>query len=432
MNSRTLRAVAAVSAAATIALAGCTENVQNQSGSASPTGATEPSAVLAVSSTDSSCEVSSNTTTSGATTFQIANEGGKTTEFYVLGSDGLRVVAEKENIAPGTKADLVVTLQPGNYFTACKPGMRGANVGEVAFTVTGEKISLTEDQQQQFDEVVTNYINFVKNEVAELVPDVDKFADAYIAGNDDQARELYPNIRVHYERIEPIAEALGSLDPRIDYREVDYLAEADLFVDDDPTFNQWLGFHRIEKDLWPPAPGAIQPDRTNALEGWKPSTPEERKVIGETLKKDIEALYDTVHAPDFIEVQQIDIATVSNGAAALLEEIANSKVTGEENWWSHYDLWDFQANLQGSRIAFDLVAPIASDKSQEGAKLVEDINVQFDKLQGLLDQYGNLDDGFVLYDTVTSAQQKELVNQINATREPLGRLTGAVLGIGGE
>ncbi len=432
MKTRFFGAAAATLVAASLALAGCAENSEATQFRADGAQSGEQSAVIAVTSTDEECEISASTTTSGATIFQVANEGTKITEFYVLGGDGLRVVAEKENIAPGTSAELVVTLQPGNYFTACKPGMRGANVGETEFTVTGEKIKLTADQQDLFDQVVENYINFVKNEVAELVPQVDAFADAYMAGDDDKARELYANIRVHYERIEPVAEALGVLDPRIDYREIDYLAEADLLEEDDSTFTEWLGFHRMEKDLWPPAEGDVQPDRSDALEGWKESTPADRKRIGETLKSDIQALYDTVHAPDFIEVQQIDIATVSNGAAALLEEIANNKVTGEENWWSHYDLWDFQANLEGARIAFDLVAPIAEDKSDEGARLVEDINSQFDKLQSLLDQYGNLEDGYVLYDTVTSAQQKELVNQINATREPLGRLTGTILGVGGE
>ena len=57
------------------------------------------------------------------------------------------------------------------------------------------------------------------------------------------------------------------------------------------------------------------------------------------------------------------------------------------------------------------------------------INTEFGKLQSLLDQYGSLDAGYVLYDKVTSDQQKELSDQINATREPLSKLTATVLGI---
>ena len=423
MNKK-LYAAAGMALSALLALSACTEKADTGSDAANG-----DSAPIAVTSTDETCEVAAATTTSGATTFSVKNDGSKTTEFYLLGKDGLRIVGERENIAPGSSAELVVTLQPGDYFTACKPGMRGVNVGEAAFTVTGEKIELTADEQEQFDQVTTDYINFVKNEVAELQPNVDAFADAYIAGNDDEARDLYAKIRVNYERIEPVAEALGSLDPRIDYREIDYLAEADQLKEDDPTFTEWLGFHRIEKDLWPPAAGSQQPDRSDALETWKPSTPEDRKRIGEALKADVQKLYDTVHSPDFIKDQQVDIATVSNGASSLLEEVAKNKVTGEENWWSHYDLWDFQANVEGARIAFDLVAPIAEAKSDEGKDLVAQINEEFDKLQALLDKYGNLEDGYVLYDKVTTDQQRELSDQINATREPLSKLTGAVLGI---
>lgn len=419
---------AAIGLVAMLALSGCAEKTAStDDASGAPTAGSN--AVLAVSSTDDACTVAADTTVSGASTFSITNEGTQTTEFYLLAPDGLRVVAEKENITPGSTSELTVTLQPGDYFTACKPGMRGENVGETAFTVTGDAVELSDDEQALYDQVVTDYVNFVKNEVEQLQPKVDEFAQAYMDGDDDKARELFPNIRVHYERIEPITEALGVLDPRIDYREVDYLAEADLLKEDDATFTQWLGFHRIEKDLWPPEEGTIQPDRTDALAGWSPSSTEERQVIGQTLKDDVQVLYDTVHADDFIETQQIDIATVSNGASGLLEEIASSKVTGEEDWWSHTDLWDFQGNLEGARIAFDLVKPIAETKSDEGAELVKEIDEEFDKLQALLDQYGNLTDGYVFYDTVTSDQQKELVDQINATREPLSKLTGTVLGI---
>jgi iron uptake system component EfeO len=415
--------VLAAGGAAAILLTGCTANT-------SPTTSTDGNAsgTIKVSSTSDACTVSTDSVTSGNASFTITNDGDKTTEFYLLGADGLRIVAEKENIAPGASADLTVTLQPGDYFTACKPGMRGANVGEASFTVTGDPIELSGEDQQLFDAAVASYVNFVKNEVAELQPKVETFVAAYQAGRDDEARKLYAPMRVHYERIEPIAEVLGTLDPRIDYREIDYLAEADQLKADDPTFTEWLGFHRIEKDLWQPSEGTLQPDGTSALDGWKPSTTADRKRIGDALNADVKALYDLVHDEKFIADQQITIATVSNGASGLLEEIAVGKVTGEENWWSHYDLYDFQANLQGAKIAFDLVAPIA-ERKPEGKELVGQINTEFAALQSQLDQYGNLTDGYVLYDTVTREQQKQLTDQIDALREPLSKLTNAVLGV---
>lgn len=384
---------------------------------------------LTVNAGDDKCEVSANTAASGPTTFSIKNSGSIVTEFYVLGEDGLRIVAEKENIAPQASADLSVSLQPGNYFTACKPGLRGENVGQTAFTVTGDPVELSGEDQELFDKAVSDYMSFVKNEVEELHPKVTEFADAYAAGDDDKARDLYATTRVNYERIEPIAEALGTLDPRIDYREVDYLAEADQLKQDDPTFTEWLGFHRMEKDLYPPKAGDTNADGSDALAGWKPSSPDDRKRVADTLKADVQKLYDEVHSDTFIQDQQVNISTVSNGASGLLEEVAIGKVTGEEDWWSHTDLWDFAANVEGSKIAFDLVRPIAERKGDEGTQLAQDIEREYGNLQDLLGKYGSLDKGFVLYDTVSAEQQAELTNQIDKLREPLSKLTGTVLEI---
>ncbi|HIY94247.1 MAG TPA: EfeM/EfeO family lipoprotein [Candidatus Rothia avicola] len=382
---------------------------------------------ITVSSTTSDCRVSTNSTSSGTAQFSITNDGEKTTEFYLLGSDGLRIVSEKENIAPGQTADLTVSLQPGEYYTACKPGMRGENVGTAAFTVTGDPVELTGEQKELYEQAVANYVNFAKNEVGELLPQVEEFATAYMNGDDEKARELYATTRIHYERIEPIAEALGILDPRIDYREIDYLAEAELLEQDDSTFTEWLGFHRIEKDLWVPAADALQPDGSSAHDGWTASSQEDRQRIGRTLIDDVQALYNEIHSSTFVEDQQINITSVSNGAAALLEEIAVGKVTGEENWWSHRDLWDFQANLEGSRIAFDLVAPIASAESEENAQLVETIDAAFNDLQAELDQYGSYEEGFTPYREVSEEQRKELTTKLDAVREPLSQLTATLV-----
>jgi len=401
--------------ALTLPLAGC---VENSSGDA-----------LDVQANEDSCKVATDSVESGTNTFSITNAGERVTEFYVLADDGLRVIAERENIAPGSTADLTVQLEPGSYYTACKPGLRGANVGQSEFTVTGEPIQHPESDEKRFNEARDNYVAFVQNEVEEMLPKVEEFAEAYAAGDDEKAKELYPTTRVHYERIEPVAEALGVLDPRIDYREVDYIAEADELEKDDPTFTEWLGFHRIEKDLWPPAEDDKNADGSPAREDWEPSDPAKRREIADTLIADVEQLNTTVNAPNFIEDQDITVDFVSNGAMELLEEVATTKVTGEENWWSHKDLYDFQANIQGSRVAFDMVKGIATERGEEGQKLVDEIENRFNDIQELLDQYGSLESGFVDYDQVDSGEQAELTRSLDALREPLSNLTGTVLGL---
>ena len=401
--------------ALTFPLAGCVENNADDA--------------IDVQAKEDSCQVAADSVESGTSTFSITNSGERVTEFYVLADDGLRVIAERENIAPGSTTDLTVQLEPGSYFTACKPGLRGANVGQSEFTVTGEPIQYNESDEKRFNEARDNYVAFVQNEVAELLPKVEEFAEAYAAGDDEKAKALYPTTRVHYERIEPVAEALGVLDARIDYREVDYIAEADELKEDDPSFTEWLGFHRMEKDLWPPAEDAKNADGAPAREGWEPSTPEHRREIADTLIADVEQLSTTVNADNFIEEQDITVDTVSNGAMGLLEEVATTKVTGEENWWSHKDLYDFQANIQGARIAFDMVKGIAAERGEEGQKLVDDIENRFNDIQELLDQYGSLESGFVDYDEVDAGEQAKLTRSLDALREPLSNLTGTVLGL---
>ncbi|EFK54667.1 EfeM/EfeO family lipoprotein [Corynebacterium genitalium ATCC 33030] len=405
--------------AMTLPLAACVENTADGEG-------------LQVTAKEDACEVSAGETESGTTTFSITNQGERVTEFYVLAEDGLRVIAERENITPGGTADLIVQLEPGSYHTACKPGLRGANVGQAKFTVTGEPIEYDASDEKRFNEARDNYVAFVQNEVAELLPKVEEFAEAYASGNDERAKELYPTTRVHYERIEPVAEALGVLDPRIDYREVDYIAEADELAEEDPTFTDWLGFHRMEKDLWPPAEGDKNADGSPAREDWEPSDPAKRREIADALIADIGQLSETVNADDFIESNDITVDTVSNGAMGLLEEVATTKVTGEENWWSHKDLYDFQANIQGSRIAFDMVKDIAAERGEEGKELVADIEERYNDVQELLDGYGSLENGYVDYDEVDAGQQAELTRAIDALREPLAKLTGTVLGLNVE
>ncbi len=58
-------------------------------------------------------------------TFEVTNKGSQVTEFYLMGEDGLRIIGEVENIAPGASRTLNATVQPGSYFTLCKPGMIG-------------------------------------------------------------------------------------------------------------------------------------------------------------------------------------------------------------------------------------------------------------------------------------------------------------------
>ncbi len=374
---------------------------------------------IAVTSTDDRCDVATTSATSGTVTFDVANRGSQVTEFYLMAEDGLRIIGEVENIAPGASRVLTATVQPGSYQTLCKPGMIGEGVGKRAFTVSGERVAVSGRDAEMKQEAIDLYAAFVKDQVAQLVPRTEAFVELYVDGKDEEAREEFPNVRTFYERIEPVAEALGTLDPRIDYREIDAKAEG----------LDWTGFHRIEKDLWEPAPGALNSDgESDAFLDWAPSTPDQRAEIGEQLVADVNELYEYVHSDEFttyLADQGVD--WLSNGAIALLDEVASGKITGEEDWWSGTDLWDFAANVEGSKMAFTLVRDFVASKGAEGAELVQQIDEGYTALETELATFGSLDDGFVTYGELTGENKRELTNRINALAEPLSKLTSTVL-----
>ncbi len=401
-----LRALGALSATgiAALALAGCVAN------------APADADALTVSSTDTGCDVSTATATSGTLAFDVTNEGSQITEFYLLASDGLRIVGEVENIAPGASRTLTVVAQPGDYFTLCKPGMIGEGVGRASFAVSGDAIAISGEDAELKEAAVGLYAAFVKDQVEQLVPAVDEFVAAYTSGDDETARELFPHIRAYYERIEPVAESLGDLDPRIDYREVDAVAEG----------LDWTGFHRIEKDLWVPAQDALNADgETPAWQDWTPSTEAQRAEFGDLLIADVAELNDYVHSDDFVQaLTDGGIASISNGAIGLLDEVATGKITGEEDWWSGTDLYDFQANVEGSKNAFEIVRDFATTKDEA---LVAEIDAGYTALETALAKHGSLDTSFINYRELTDADKRELSDLLNALAEPLSQLTVTVL-----
>lgn len=371
--------------------------------------------VLAVDSTADDCILDTATVASGTVTFRVTNSGDRITEFYLLGADGLSIVSEVENIAPGASRDLTVVAQPGSYFTECKPGMIGAGVGTAEFTVTGDTIEVDADQQQAIAAAVTSYTAYTKDQAAQLVPAVEQFVAAYLAGDDDAARALFAPTRVFYERIEPTAAQFGDLDPAIDYRKPGAEAEG----------LEFTGFHRIEMDLWIDAARQNYPGETI-----DPLDQAGREALGAKLVADVTELYTLVHADDF----ELTIADITNGAIGLLDEVSapDGKLPGEENEFSHTDLSDFYANVEGAEVAYLAVREIAAAAGADGESLVAELDDQFAAMKALLETYGSYEAGFVDYSTVTQVERNELGAQLNALSEPLSQLTGTVLGIPGE
>ncbi|WP_039824979.1 iron uptake system protein EfeO [Nocardia testacea] len=344
---------------------------------------------IAVTAGDSSCDISRDSAETGTVTFRITNNGTKVTEFYVYGA-GDRVLGEVENIGPGLTRQLIVSVpDPGSYSTACKPGMVGDGIRH-DFTVTGQ--ARQRDDSGKLAEAADGYKRYLVGQVTALQETAKTFVSAVKAGDIEAAKKQYPVTRTYYERIEPVAESFpDDLDPRLDLREAD-LAEGDV----------WTGFHRLEKDLWVRGP---QPD-TNR--------------IADQLLADLDELVAGVSAPEY----SIDPVQVAGGAQTLLDEIARTKITGEEDIFSHTDLWDFQANVDGSQAAVASVRPILDERNAELGVLIDR---RFTELDGELAQYRR-GDGYVGYDTVGDAQRGALSRRIDALSAVVSQVQGVVAG----
>jgi iron uptake system component EfeO len=375
-------------------LAGCTDNTQTQSPGAA---ASANPRALTVQSTDAECKLSATSAPSGTLTFAVTNGGSKVTEFYLYGEDGKRIVGEVENIGPGITRELVLKVEPGNYITACKPGMAGDGIrapfsvsdsGEDQQGASGNDVELVEQANQKYRE-------YVEDQTEQLVAMTAEFVVAYKARKDDEARALYPVARMPWERIETVAESFGDLDPKLDLREADL----------EPG-QKWTGWHRIEKDLWPAR-----------AKNYEPLSKAQRVAYSDDLVKNTAILHERVPELTFSADE------IANGSRGLLDEVATGKITGEEEYWSRTDLWDFQANIEGAFVGFDGLRPLLKQKNPE---LDSQIAAKFATVQALLDAQRE-GDGFKTYDKLTKAEIKELSDAVNALSEPLSKLAAAVV-----
>jgi iron uptake system component EfeO len=372
------RLAAGLSAAVLVAvLAGCAKD-EPAAGSDDGTGP------VTVTASDTECKLSRSEVQSGTSTFHVTNGGSKVTEFYVYG-DGDRVMGEVENIGPGLKRELIVELPSGRYQTACKPGMVGNGIrGEL--TVSGDARAQV-DTDAALKQAGVDYKRYVNAQATALEEKTAEFVAAVKAGDVAKAKRLFAVSRTYWERIEPVAESFGDLDPKIDARENDV----------EPG-TEWTGFHRIEKALWV----------SNTTAGMA--------TYADRLLTDVRTVVAKAKAVTLNPLQ------LANGAKELLDEVATGKITGEEDRYSHTDLWDFQANVEGSQAAIQALRPALQ---QRDAALVKTLDAQFVAVLASVDKYRQ-GDGFVSYDKVSQAERKQLGATLDALAEPVSKVAAVV------
>ncbi len=237
-------------------------------------------------------------------------------------------------------------------------------------------------------EPIADYKIYVSEKLQKLVADTTTFTDAVKSGDIDKAKALFAPTRLSYEAIEPIAELFSDLDASIDSRADDYEQG-----EKDPAFP---GFHRIEYGLW----------EQNSTEGLAP--------IADKLLADVKDL------DKRIADLTLPPETVVGGAAVLMEEVAATKISGEEDRYSHTDLWDFKGNFDGSRKIFDLMRPLIEEKEGE---FVTKVSGNFDTVETTLAKY-KAGDGYETYDKLSEDDRKVLAVAVNTLAEDLSTLRG--------
>ncbi|HEY9576791.1 MAG TPA: iron uptake system protein EfeO [Pseudobacillus sp.] len=250
------------------------------------------------------------------------------------------------------------------------------------------KQSSETEQANALDKEVKAYKEFALEQLDQFVIDTESFVGAVKAGDVEKAKELYAPARMYFERSEPIAESFGDLDPRIDARLADIKEEGQ-------GEEEWSGYHKIEKGLW--------------VEG----TTKGYEAVADQLLKDVKELRAKV------ETVEVTPDLMITGAVDLLNEVSTSKITGEEEIYSHTDLYDFKANVEGAEKIFEIFKPKLQEKD---AELVKTLEENFGTLNGLLAKYEDGKGGYVSYEKLTKEDTKALSEAVDHLGEPLSQM----------
>lgn len=283
----------------------------------------------------------------------------------------------------------LVLFSAAVLMTACSAN---TNTSKTSSSSSEAKVTLSSDDKKALDNATSEYKTFVEGQIDQLLTDTEKFASLLKEGKLDEAKKIYPLIRMSYERSEPIAESFGESDVKIDFRLADYM-------DENKTEEGWSGFHRIEKILW-------EQNTTSGTETYA------NQLVNDI--KELKAKVATVEVtPDMM----------LTGAVDLLNEVATSKITGEEEIYSHTDLYDFRANIEGAEKIFQLFKPLIKNKDE---KLVASLEKEFKNVNSLLDKHMTDSQHYKLYTDLTKEDTKELAEAVTKLGEPLSQM-GVIL-----
>ena len=237
---------------------------------------------------------------------------------------------------------------------------------------------------------VSEYKIYVSEKLQKLVADTKAFTDAVKAGDVEQARTLYATARTAYNHIAAVADRFADLDTAINARAV-YFEKQEA----DPAFG---GFHRLEYGLF----------AKNSAEGLAP--------VADKLLADVTALKQRVHD------LQIPPEKLADSAAKLLNRAADSAAAGDEERYSHIDLVDFQADVEGSRKIVTLLRPLTEKANPDLAK---SLDAAFDATLTKLASFKQ-QDSYQPYDRLNEADRTAIADQMRKLAAEITKLNAAL------
>lgn len=235
---------------------------------------------------------------------------------------------------------------------------------------------------------LSSYQQFALDQMDQFLLETEKLVNLFKAGDIEGAKAAYAPARMYFERSEPIAESFGDLDPRIDGRLADIQEEG-------KGKEEWTGYHKLEYALWV-----------------------ENKTVGyEAIADQLLADAKELHA--LVQTVEVTPDLMITGAIDLLNEVSTSKITGEEEIYSHTDLYDFKANIEGAEKIFEILRPKLEAKDKV---LVATLDKKFKAVDDLLAQHEKADGGFISFEDLTEDNTKALATSVNQLGEPLSQI----------
>ncbi|MCK6188061.1 iron uptake system protein EfeO [Pseudomonas sp. EYE_354] len=348
---------------------------------------------IAVTIHGHACEPNALTVPAGRASFRIINRSERAVEWEIL--DGVLVVEERENIAPGLSQVINANLLPGDYAITC--GLLSNPRGTLHVTPTAESDAQAKAKPSMvaFIGPLSEFRVYLSGQGSALVKAATALQQAIDAGDLAQAQALYVPARAAYQRLAAASQRLATLDNAINAR-ADYFEKRE----QDPAFS---GFHRLEYGLF----------QQRSLDGLAP--------IAQRLVTDVTTLKQQLLAQSLPPEQLVGIVVRNLNSLADVRALS-----GEEERYSHTDLNGFAANLQAAHKVVELMRPLLAKSAADLLPKVDSALAAFDaQLQGF-----NVGTGYASYDSVTADQRKQIADKAKALAVALDGIDPA-LGLSG-